>query len=111
MGVLSRLQTQNGRLIGRCCNHHAFGKRLLAQRLLNESLHLTASLAHQANHHQVGLRKPCKHAKQTALAHARACNKSNTLALAHGKQPVHSLHADIKYFVNGATLHGVHGNA
>ena len=109
MGQVRGLQAHHRRHIGRRGHHHRSTQAFFTQGLRDEGLHLAPALAHQPDHHDIGLREACEHAQQHALAHPRPGDQAQALAAADRQQPIDGLHTHIQGFVYRPAVHGVQG--
>ncbi len=82
--------------VGRGGHHDGPAAPFHAQNVFDELFDLTAPLADEAHHDDVGIGVARHHAQQHALAHAAAREQPHARATAHGEQRIDRAHAHVE---------------
>ena len=94
------LQAQEWRHISGRGDHNGAFETFCAKIFFNEGLDLTATLADQPDHRDVGTGIARQHAEQHAFADAAASEEADALTAPDCQQRVDRAHADVNRFVN-----------
>jgi hypothetical protein len=99
---IGRVAAHQGRLVGGRDHHHGPLQPFLAEVVLQELLHLAATLADKTDHGHVGSREAGHHRQKHRLADPRSGEDAHALAAARGQEGVDGADAEVERFGDAA---------